>query len=78
LILIQDTERGSGSRAAHYGGIQRYIPLRSILWITLAEQEDNLLALSIRLPSEESLTKVFEVSAKPEIEKLRDEIKRLI
>jgi hypothetical protein len=78
LILIQDTERSAGNRAARYGGVQRYIPLRSILSVTLEEQENDLLALSIHLSSQESLTKFFEVSARHEVEQLRDEIAKLI
>ena len=78
LILIQDAERSAGKRAARYGSVQRYIPLKSILSVALAEQENDLLALSIQLSSDECLTKVFEVSAKREIEHLRDEIGKLI
>lgn len=78
LILIQDDERVSGNKGVRYGGIWRYIPLRSIVSVALAERASDLLTLSIGLSGAGRLDKVFAVSNRPALEHLRNEIERLI
>ncbi len=78
LILIQDDKRVSGNKGVRYGGIWRYIPLRSIVSVALAEQAHDLLTLSIGLSETGHLERVFAVFNQPALEHLRNEIERLI
>jgi hypothetical protein len=78
LILIRDDERGKEIRGVRYGGVWQYIPLRSIISVSLARPSNDLLALVITLSPDETLQKIFAVSSKPELEQLRDKIEKLV
>lgn len=78
LILIRDDERGKEVRGTRYGGVWQYIPLRSILSVSLTEPSDDRLTLVISISSNETLQKIFAVSSQPELEQLRDKIPSLI
>ena len=78
LILIQDDERAKDVRGARYGGIWHYLPLQSIISVSLTEPANDLLTLVVNLTPDETRQQIFEVSNKPELEQFRDKIKGLI
>lgn len=78
LILIWDDERVSGNKRARYGGVWRYIPLRSIVSVSLAEQANDLLTFSIELSGNDRLDKVFAAAHKHALEQLQNEVKKLM
>jgi hypothetical protein len=77
LILIREDEREKDVRGARYGSVWQYIPLRSIISVSLADPSNDLLILTITLSPDETLEKIFAVSSKPELEQFRDKIKKL-
>ena len=81
LILIREDERVSGNwgfrKRVRYGGIWQYIPLDSIVSVSLAKQANDLWALSIYLSEDGRLDRVFTASSKHEVAQLQDEIEKL-
>jgi len=78
LILIRDDERGQEVRGVKYGGVWKYLPLRSLRSISLTEASNNLLNLVITLTHDETIKRTFEISNRLELEQFRDKIKPLI
>jgi hypothetical protein len=78
VILIRDEERTRGNRDVRYGGIRQFIPLDSIVAVSLTEQADDLLILSIHLSEDESVDSLFSVSKEQELVQLKTEIEELI
>ncbi|MBN1888586.1 MAG: hypothetical protein JW850_11370 [Thermoflexales bacterium] len=76
LILIRDDERWGAYEDVRYGGIWQYIPLSSIVSASLADQPDALLTLSIHLSEHDRVERVFEISNKPQLERLQSEIEK--
>ena len=77
LILIEDAEYSAENRGVRYGGIFQYIPLRSILAVTLAEQANDVVTLSITLSFGNRLDKVFTVSNKQVLEEFQNKLKQM-
>ncbi len=78
LIVIQDDERGMENRGVRYGGKWQYIALSHISSVSLKEQADNLLSLSLTLsPGARHLEIVFVASRKEEIAQLKDTLEKL-
>jgi hypothetical protein len=78
VILIWDDERSTANRGVRYGGVWRYIPLRHIVSVSLAEPAGDLLTLSIHLSPDTHLDTVFAISNQRQVEHLQNEIKQLI
>jgi hypothetical protein len=78
LILIQDEPRTRGNKGVRYGGIRRYMPLRGIGAISLTEQADDLVTLSIHLSEDESVDVPFSASKEQDVLQLKTEIEKLI
>jgi len=78
LILIRDEVRSRGNKGKRYGSIKHYIPLSSIGAVSLIEQADNLLSLSIHLSEEEAVDSLFSMSKEEELLQLKTEIEKLI
>ncbi|MFN8381805.1 MAG: hypothetical protein U0V02_07690 [Anaerolineales bacterium] len=80
-IFIRDDEstgeiKGRGER---YGGVWRYIPLRSITAAVITELENGLLTLSIELAaSDQSLDITFEASNKKELVDFQRELSQAV
>jgi hypothetical protein len=53
-----------------YGGIWQYIPRERISAASIASRDDALLALSIRLPRDETLEMLFSASSRPDLDEL--------
>ncbi len=71
LILIQDVlRRGRKTRKDNYGGIWQYIHLRNIRSVTWSETENGWLTLTIAIPPNPTIKKLFAVSSKPELQRL--------
>jgi hypothetical protein len=79
LILITDGEsKGkTKTRKPEYGGIWRYIPLRSIVSVSQAETADGLITLSLQLSLGGQIDRIFSGSQKNELEQLRQKIEAL-
>ncbi|MDM8520665.1 hypothetical protein QUF64_11490 [Anaerolineales bacterium HSG6] len=78
LILIKDEPRSRGNKGVRYGGIRHYIPLRSIGAVSLTEQANDLVALSIHLSEDENVDSLFTASKEKEVLQLKTEIEKLI
>jgi hypothetical protein len=78
LIFIHEDEVKTKINKFEYGGIWHYIPLRSIVSVSLEGQVKNLITLSFHLFPNGHLKKVFESSKKYELEQLRNKIQELI
>ena len=78
MILIQDEPRSRGNKGVRYGGIRHYIPLRSVGAVSLAEQANDLIALSIHLSEDERVDSLFAASKEKEVLQLKTEIEKLI
>jgi hypothetical protein len=75
LILIQDGDgKRWGGRASYgsakYGGVWSYIPLDKITSISTADAQDDLLTMSIHLPGDERIERLFSVSNRGEVDML--------
>ena len=68
LILIH--EEALQGRKDKYGRIWEYIPLNKIAALSMSRKEDNLLALSIQLVTDEHFECLFEASMKDEVDQL--------
>ena len=78
VILIQDEARTRGNKGIRYGGIRRYIPIHSIVAVSLTAQADNLVTLSIHLSEDESVDSLFSASKEKDLLELKTEIEKLI
>jgi hypothetical protein len=78
LILIRNTGSSRDGRAARYGGIWQYVPLRSVESVSLSETSNERLTLSIRLRSGRTIESIFEISNLPELEQFRSQLQWLI
>ena len=78
VILIWDDERSTANRGVRYGGVWRYIPLRHIVSVSLADSANDLLTLSLRLSPDARLDTIFAVPNQRQVEHLQNEIKQLI
>ena len=79
LIIIQDeaTKLRMGKNA-EYGGIWKYIPLNRIASASLAQREDNLLALSIHLCADDRIETLFAASNEHELRLFLERLEGLL
>ena len=75
LIMIQ--EELLQERDDKYGGIWDYIPLNKIATLSVSKKDNNLLALSIQLLTNDRLEFLFQVSMKAEIDQLLEQYRKL-
>jgi hypothetical protein len=68
LIMIR--EQLLQNRKDNYGGIWDYIPLNKIATLSVNPKDENLLALSIRMLTDDQLEFLFQASMKAEIDQL--------
>ena len=78
MILIREDERVGGNRDFRYGGVWQYIPLRSIVSISLSKQADDLCKLSVFLFDHGRLDQMFTVANQDEVAHLQTEFAKLI
>jgi hypothetical protein len=75
FILIQDDERSAETRGVRYGGKWQYVALRHISAVSVREQADGLLTLSLTLaPGGRQLEVVFAASQRPAVARLQAEM----
>jgi hypothetical protein len=75
LILIR--EDAVRRKEDKYGGIWDYIPLNKIISLSVSENNDNLLVLTVQLPENIFFELLFQASAKGEIKQLLDRFRKL-
>jgi len=68
LIMIR--EELLQNRKDNYGGIWDYIPSKKIATLSVSQKDDNLLALSIQLTTNDRLEFLFQTSMQTEIDQL--------
>jgi hypothetical protein len=78
LIIIQDEPTKLRDRDVEYGGIWKYIPLRRIASMSLAQREDNLFVLSIHLSADDRIDVLFAASNEPELRLFLDQAEGLL
>ena len=76
LIMIR--EEKLRNRGFKYGGVWDFIPLKKILTLSLAEKNDNLLALTVHLTEGDYLEFVFQASKQKEIHRLQYRFQELM
>jgi hypothetical protein len=75
LILIR--EDAVRRKEDKYGGIWDYIPLNKIISLSVSENNDNLLVLTVQLPQNTFFELLFQASAKGEVKQLLDRFREL-
>jgi hypothetical protein len=78
VILIGDAEGISEKKRNKYGGIQCYIPLRSLDSVSVEEEPGDLLRLIFHVSPDEKIAKIFAVSRLQEIDNLKKSIDAVI
>ncbi|MCA9935018.1 MAG: hypothetical protein KC415_13885 [Anaerolineales bacterium] len=79
LIMIQDDERSRENRGVRYGGKWQYIALRHIKTVSLQEQSDKALLLSLTLtPGERPLSFLFAAQQQQSLIQLQDKLEALL
>ncbi len=76
-IILTDREIVSIREDSWYGVIWEYLPLHNIVTLALSERANDLLALCIQLPGDIQLEYLFEATAKSDIDKFLELVRRL-
>lgn len=74
IVIREDTTQRKDDR---YGGFWDYFPLRKIKSLSMSEQKDNLLALTVQLPENTEFEILFQDSSREELNQLLDRFKGL-
>ncbi len=78
LILLREDEHSQETRGGKYGGIWQYLPLRSLTSVSVAQNGAKWLTLRLKLTSNQTLEKLFDLSNQPALEKLAEQLKALL
>jgi hypothetical protein len=78
VILIGDAEGISEKKRNKYGGIQCYIPLHSLVSISMEDEPGGYLRLIFHVTPDEKFLKIFDASRMQEIENLKKSIEAVI
>jgi hypothetical protein len=75
LIMIR--EQLLQNRKDNYGGIWDYIPLNKIATLSMNPKDENLLALSIQLITNDQLEFLFQIALKEDLDQLLEQFRKL-
>jgi hypothetical protein len=75
--LIQIREEALENRHDKYGGIWDYIPLRNIASLSVVRKNGDLLALTIRLNTDECFHCLFQDAMANELDQLKERFNQL-
>jgi hypothetical protein len=78
LILIGDVEQLTGNQRSSYGGAWQHLPLRSLSVVTLTEQPQGLINLTLQFSADFQLSRLFEAAHFSELESLKKSIENLL
>jgi hypothetical protein len=78
VILIGDVELVKGNKRSRYGGVRRYLPLRRIVSVTLEEQPNDLVRLTLQVSPDIRVQRLFAASQLQEIEHLKKALESLL
>jgi hypothetical protein len=78
LITIRDEPTKLWDKGVEYGGIWKYIPLHRITSVSLAQREDNLFVLSIRLLENDRIDALFATSNEHELRRFLEQIEGVV
>ncbi len=71
VILIGDVELVKGNKRSRYGGVRRYLPLSRIVSVTLEDQPNDLVRLTLQVSPDIRVDRLFAASQLQEIEHLK-------
>jgi hypothetical protein len=71
VILIGDTENISDNKRSKYGGVRRYLPLRSLVSVTLEPTLNNLYSFRLQIAPQLNVARLFDATHLTEIENLK-------
>ena len=71
VILIGDTENISDNKRSKYGGVRRFLPLCSLVSVTLEPTLNNLYSFRMEIAPQLHVTRLFDASHRTEIENLK-------
>ena len=77
VILLGEAERITENKRSKYGGIQRYLPLRSLVSAVVAQQPNDLLKFTFHVLPDVQVERLFDASHLEEIENLKKAIETL-
>jgi hypothetical protein len=78
LILVQDGDGKRWDGSAKYGGVWNYIPLDKITSISTADAQNDLLTMSIHLPGDDGIERLFSVSNRGEVDMLLSRFEAIV
>ncbi len=71
VILIGDTVNISDSKRSQYGGVRRYLPLCSLVSVTLEPTFHNLYSFTLQIAPQLQVTRLFDAARLIEIENFK-------
>ncbi len=77
VILIRDDERITEKKRSRYGGVWRFLPLHSLVSVTLKEIPNDLLSVTFHLASNIQVERFFDAPHLHEIENLKKTLEAL-
>jgi hypothetical protein len=72
VILLGDVEKVTEKKRSKYGGVNRFLPLRSIVSVELAKRPHDLLELTFNLSPGIRVKKLFDPALLQEVENLKN------
>jgi hypothetical protein len=78
LILIREDERSPKIKGGRYGGIWQFLPLRSLISVSLTGPSNGMLTLTIGLLAGETIQRQFAAASQPELAQFCAKIQKLI
>jgi hypothetical protein len=77
VILIGDVEGIAENKRSRYGGVRRYLPLRSIVSVALQEQPNDLLSFTFNVSPNVQVERLFDAAHLREIDNLKKALETL-
>lgn len=77
MILLGDAEGIAENKRSKYGGVQRYLPLRSLTAVAVEERSESLTSCTFQVSPEIRVERLFDASRRAEIEKLAQTLQAL-
>ncbi len=74
VILIGDTVNTSDNKRSKYGGVRRFLPLRSIVSVTLEPTLNNLYSFRMQIAPQLTVARLFDAAHLTEVENIKKAI----
>ncbi len=76
LILIENDYRSIEKKGKRYGGVWRYIPRKSILFVDIVERKNNLLSISFNIKPNTFIERIYGADQRLQVMQLKAELKK--